>query len=128
MIKKLVRGNGEKLILVENDEPEAVVMSFTEYSRLTGTGTGAGVGSTANAAPAGAAPVSLHLPVMPAQLPREADHATDEQFDMPLYDEGYKSEDAGEMEMMFDEWQKPEPASHETTIRLADIRLEDLPI
>ena len=33
-IKNLVKQNGDKVILVENDEPEVVVMSFSEYERM----------------------------------------------------------------------------------------------
>lgn len=34
-IKKIVKQNGDKVILIENDEPEMVVMSFAEYEKLT---------------------------------------------------------------------------------------------
>jgi len=34
-IKQLVKHNGDKFILVENGEAEAVVMSFAEYEKLT---------------------------------------------------------------------------------------------
>ena len=34
-IKKIVKQNGDKVILVENDEPEMVMMSFAEYEKLT---------------------------------------------------------------------------------------------
>ena len=33
-IKKLIKQGGNKIILVENDEAELVVMSFAEYERL----------------------------------------------------------------------------------------------
>ncbi|MEK7082393.1 MAG: hypothetical protein AAB915_01815 [Patescibacteria group bacterium] len=33
-IKNMVRGNGDKVILVENDEPEIVMMSFAEYEKI----------------------------------------------------------------------------------------------
>jgi len=33
-LKNLVRDNGDKVILVENGEPELVVMSFAEYEKL----------------------------------------------------------------------------------------------
>ena len=33
-IKKLIKQGGSKIILVENDEAELVVMSFAEYERL----------------------------------------------------------------------------------------------
>ncbi|MBI3631092.1 MAG: type II toxin-antitoxin system Phd/YefM family antitoxin [Candidatus Sungbacteria bacterium] len=33
-IKNLVKGNGDRVILLENGEPEAVVMSFAEYEKL----------------------------------------------------------------------------------------------
>lgn len=35
-IKNLVKQNGDKFILVENGEPELVVMSFQEYEKLFG--------------------------------------------------------------------------------------------
>lgn len=43
-LKNLVKQNGDKFILVENGEPEIVLMSFHEYQRLTG-------GDTDNNAP-----------------------------------------------------------------------------
>ena len=33
-LKQFVKRNGDKFILVENGEPDIVVMSFTEYERL----------------------------------------------------------------------------------------------
>ena len=33
-IKNMVRKNGDKVILMEHDEPEIVVMSFAEYEKL----------------------------------------------------------------------------------------------
>ena len=33
-IKKIIRQNGDKVILVEHDEPEMVMMSFAEYEKL----------------------------------------------------------------------------------------------
>lgn len=129
MIKKLVRGNGEKLILMENGEPEAVVMSFGEYARLAGAG--AGAASTANAAPAGATSISASssISARPFQEP-EVRHATEERFDMPLppheENENYEFESWGEQEPVFDE--PPKPLARDMAVRLADIRLEDLPI
>ena len=35
-LKQLVRQNGDRLILVDHEEPEAVVLSFAEYERLAG--------------------------------------------------------------------------------------------
>lgn len=35
-IKQFVKQNGDKFIVVENDEPEIVVMSFKEYVKLVG--------------------------------------------------------------------------------------------
>ena len=40
-IKNLVKENGDKVILVENDEPEVVVMSFREYERISANHSGA---------------------------------------------------------------------------------------
>ncbi len=35
-IKKLVQQNGDKFIVLENGEPELVILSFEEYERLLG--------------------------------------------------------------------------------------------
>ncbi len=102
-IKNLLRGNGEKLILVENGEPEVVVMSFSEYARI-----------------AGASAPATH----PASVP--AGHATEERFDMPSHDEWHGVDTEEETKLVMDEW--PKNGAYETPIRLADIRLEDLPI
>ncbi|MDP3710552.1 MAG: hypothetical protein Q8R29_02395 [bacterium] len=36
-IKNLIKKNGDKFILVENDAPEIVMMSFQEYEKLAGS-------------------------------------------------------------------------------------------
>ena len=101
-IKNLVKGNGDKLILMENGEPEAVVMSFAEYSKLANI-------SLPKAAPA-----------------RDMRHATEERFDMPS-DMGVIREAVSPQETQFiiDEAREMRP---QPSVRLADIRLEDLPI
>ena len=38
-IKNLVKQNGDKFIMIENGEPEIVMMSFREYEKLTGVET-----------------------------------------------------------------------------------------
>jgi len=35
-IKKLVKSNGDKFIILENGEPELVIMDFKEYEKLLG--------------------------------------------------------------------------------------------
>lgn len=35
-LKNLVKRNGDKFIMIENGEPELVVMSFQEYEKLSG--------------------------------------------------------------------------------------------
>ena len=117
-IKNLIRGNGEKLILVENGEPEVVVMSFSEYARIAGAGVAAS-----------AAPMPVHSSAIPAYT-EQAGHATDELFDMPSHDEWQGVDTGEETQLVMDEWSKSEArsAAHDTPIRLADIRLEDLPI
>lgn len=37
-IKNLVKQNGDKFIVIENGEPEIVLMSFKEYEKLAGNG------------------------------------------------------------------------------------------
>jgi len=101
-IKNLIRGNGDKLILMENGEPEAVVMSFAEYSKL------ADITNAPNVKNA------------PLRQPYE------ERFDVPS-DMGAIREAAGPMETEFilDEGRDTRT---QPSVRLADIRLEDLPI
>ena len=110
-IKNLVRGNGDKVIVVENGEPEAVVMSFGEYERLAGAALPAPPAALAGAGS--------------ARLAGEHDHATEERFDAP-YDEYDDVGGTGEPEFVPDG--SPEFVPHKMPIRLADIRLEDLPI
>ena len=96
-IKNLVKRNGEKLILVENGEPEAVVMSFAEYTRMIGRG--------------------------PAVEPA---HPSEERFDMPPTRlASWEAADASETEFITEGEEVFVP---ERPLRLADIRLEDLPI
>ncbi len=45
---------------------------------------------------------------------------------MPSRDEWHRTDTGEEINPVLDEWPKTE--AHETSIRLADIRLEDLPI
>lgn len=101
-IKNLLKGNADKLILMENGEPEAVVMSFAEYSKLADI---ANVPSLKNA---------------PLRHPYE------ERFDVPS-DAGAIREAAGspETEFIVDE---ARDMRIQPSVRLADIRLEDLPI
>jgi len=104
-IKNLVKGNGEKLILVENGEPEVVVMSFSEYAKI-----------------AGADAPARHQASVPDG------HATEERFDLPAREERRESEAMGEIDLTFDEWPQSKPVTRDPPIRLADVRLEDLPI
>lgn len=101
-IKNLLKGNGDKLILMENGEPEAVVMSFAEYSKLANVSN---------------APHSKIAPLRPT---------TEERFDVPS-DAGAIREAAVpiETEFIVDEARDMRP---QPSVRLADIRLEDLPI
>jgi hypothetical protein len=105
---------------MEGGEPEAVIMSFDEYVRLTGTSPAPA--ESVRTGSAGARPVR---------------HATEERLDMPLSAAGHSPHDARgeqgfsameetELVPSSGEWMKPVP--HDTAIRLADIRLEDLPI
>lgn len=93
-IKKLIRGNGDKLILVENGEPEAVVMSFAEYTRITGNG------STGDSA-----------------------HPAEERFDMPPTRlASWEAVEVPEMEFVTtEESPMPERPLHLADIRLEDL-------
>ena len=107
-IKNLVKQNGDKVILVENDEPEIVMMSFAEYARITGVAADAGNGAT-----------------------RSAPATTEERLDMPMPHASMmprmpESEDSADMEFILGE-ERDREMSH-APVRLADIRLEDLPI
>ena len=108
-IKNLVKQNGDKVILVENDEPEIVMMSFAEYARITGVAADAGNGAMRSA-------------------PR-----TEERLDMPMPHASSsimprmpESLDSADMEFILGE-ERDREMPH-GPVRLADIRLEDLPI
>ena len=93
-IKNLVKRSGEKLILVENGEPEAVVMSFAEYARITGNDSSA-----------------------------ELAHPSEEQFDMPSTRlASWVAADALETEFVpAEEPSIPDRPLHLADIRLEDL-------
>lgn len=70
-IKNLVKRNGDKLILMENGEPEAVVMSFNEYARMAANGSGG-----------------------------ESVHPAQEKFDVPTRLAAWEAPDASETEFV----------------------------
>ena len=104
-IKNLVRQNGDKFIFVENGEPEIVVMSFREYTKLSQSDS----------------PRALVPEMYPIQdrIPRRG-HEN-------IYEEAIPeavSEEATETEFI-----PPQGFGvSNVPVRLEDIRLEDLPI
>ena len=117
-IKNLVKENGDKVILVENDEPEVVVMSFREYERISANHAGA-------VAPAHEPHHPRMVPEDPAPQvheagfsePRFAPHPADDFEEMP--DWGHRGS----------EFVPPTPiAVSDAFLRPEEIRLEDLPL
>ena len=103
-IKKIIRQNGDKLILVENGEPEAVVMSFAEYEKL------AALPSERN-----------------GHAARSATPVSEETLSSPLREREWQISDEPETEFVADE-QPPTSAVGLSRRRLDEIRLEDLPL
>ena len=114
----MVRENGDKVIFMENGEPELVVMSFMEYEKLAHLQLTEVVASAAELPRAsGTRPlVEKNTPVMhdPAD---DMTHETEFMAPMeiaPIRTASIQGDQFGRMER--------EPA------RMSDIRLEDLPI
>ena len=115
-LKNMIRENGDKVIIMENDEPELVIMSFAEYEKLA----------------------RLRLPdqihgVRARSNPHE-DHAEvrDVDSDRTRETEFLTPIDTGPIRTAsisgYDRPMKPEREREDSTTRMADIRLEDLPI
>lgn len=100
-IKNLVKQNGDKFVLVENGEPELVVMSFREYEKLM---------ANESHAKSEYSPVQLRE--------SEAVHFTDVEANRLK-----ETEFVGLADMGSAREYRPSPPA-----RLEDIRLEDLPI
>lgn len=113
-IKNMVRENGDKVIFMENGEPELVMMSFVEYEKLA----------------------RLHLPdyihgvrIKPNQYEDhtevrdvDSDRMRETEFLTPI--------DTGPIRTAsISGYDRPTPLRQEDSAkRMADIRLEDLPI
>ena len=69
-IKNLVKKNGDKIILVENDEPEIVMMSFSEYAKLTAVSDGV---SEKKSVQVKAVDEQLDIPTMGQKMPEPQD-------------------------------------------------------
>ena len=115
-IKNLIKQNGDKFIFVENGEPEIVVMSFREYTKLSRSDS----------------PRALVPEMYPTQ-DRILRHGYEN-----IYEEAIPeavSEEATETEFIPPPTQTGEArfrrqgfGASNVPIRLEDIRLEDLPI
>ena len=123
-IKDLVKGNGERLIFMENGEPEAVVMSFDEYAKMAGAAHAPHAEQDRSGAALGAA--------------RRA-HAADEPLDLPSYEEDpWEPDDMNDMGGDGGVYDTREADlapveglgadAAESAPDARDIRLEDLPI
>ena len=112
-IKNMVQENGDKIIFMENGEPELVMMSFVEYEKLA----------------------RLHLPdqihgVRTRPNPHE-DHAEvrDIDSDRTRETEFLTPIDTGPIRTVsVAGYDRPIAREREDVSRIADIRLEDLPI
>jgi prevent-host-death family protein len=121
-IKQLVKQSGDKFIVVENGEPELVVMSFDEYRRLSENH----IDSWNDVAVTHRPVVSSEQPYQDSSddffQPREAsDDALMEETDMGTEFDT----DSGSISTTRD-YIRSESAG--LPVRLEDIRLEDLPI
>lgn len=109
----MVRENGDKVIVMENDEPELVVMSFAEYEKLA----------------------RLHLPevknatrVKPNPRMNEPE-ARDVDSDRMHETEFLTPVDTGPIRTAsISAYNRPMELDREDLSRTTDIRLEDLPI
>ena len=115
-IKKLVKQNGDKIIVFEDGEPEVVVMAFHEYEKLMKVSAG-----IISAAPA--QETFIPLPAVPPaetfrgdQLFSDFGHfnSFEEETGEPIWPSSVSTEITG--------------ASSGMPLRLEDVRLEDLPI
>ncbi len=111
-IKNLIKRNGDKVIVVENGEPELVVMSFKEYEKITEAHVRPSMErvSTERA--------SVDTPAGPGRTPS---------FNKPAPAE---RDELGEDIEKETEVVVPMTADYHTIrpLRLEDIRLEDLPL
>jgi len=100
-IKKIIRQNGDKVILVEHDEPEMVMMSFAEYEKL----------------------VSREESEMSDSGTRDVPHIPEHRIERP---QPMRVEQAGFRETEF--IGAPAVAVSDAFLRPEEIRLEDLPL
>ncbi len=112
-LKQIIKANGDKCILVENDEPEYVLMSFREYQRLAGS----------ESRPLTVAPDAITVNDMLERSSRgvrlsDADSLPER---VPLEPRLSVAEPRSQAEY-------ESRARHDYPLRLEDIRLEDLPI
>lgn len=113
-LKKFVKQNGDRFIVVENGEPEMVVMSFAEYQKLVG-----GKTSLPPAETKASAPNLNDQDMVNAELNSlETYEGYNENGDIPSFQEK-RPRIRQAMDTMSDSG---------LPIRLEDIRLEDLPI
>lgn len=118
-MRKLIKQNGDKIIVFENGEPEAVVMSFHEYEKLMKV-----FPEVVSVGPG----QETFVPLSVAAMPPEQAAAQEQQFS------DFSSMDSFEEETKEPVW--PTLAHAEPTgvsssglpLRLEDVRLEDLPI
>ncbi|MDP3778696.1 MAG: hypothetical protein Q8R30_01440 [bacterium] len=112
-LKHLVRENGDKVILVENGEPELVVMSFAEYEKLARL-----------KLPDTAIPVSQINPKaqnVEPEIRTPADDMHETEFTAPLEIAPIRT-----ASIQGDQFERSGHGSERG--RMSDIRLEDLPI
>ena len=114
-IKNMVRENGDKVIIMENGEPELVVMSFAEYEKLARLRVKEMVNSRNETA------ASRYTEPMSREPDEEAMRETE--FVAPLGIEAMQT-----ARIPHNNAAGVAPVSRNDSPRLQDIRLEDLPI
>lgn len=127
-IKALVKMNGDKFVMMENGEPEMVVMSFREYERLARS-----AGTSGNRS---GYVVPYHPPKGASYEGSrfsgdEGEELRETEFVAPMpqqHSPPYRESDGGGTGLMPAHGREQHAPEREGRVRPEDIRLEDLPI
>lgn len=123
-IKALVKVNGDKFVMMENGEPEMVIMSFREYERLVRSAMASGRHIVPYHAPRGTYGGSRFSA-------DEGEEMRETEFVAPApaeHSPPYRESDGGGTGLMPPHAREPHAPERDGRVRPEDIRLEDLPI
>lgn len=123
-IKQLVKQNGDKLVLMEHDEPDVVILSFAEYERLVKRAEGF--------LPLPSSAPAIHEPnPFPSHYNEEYSDIPDDANESPLREDGhepYVSRIANSPSLPAMPRSGTGAERPRTPIHLEDVQLHDLPI